>query len=198
MKKKKPKYFSAVLVLFPCSLLTTLASKSNCGCQTILQTSWLLKYFQLQTIPVVRWRGKSPGTEVAVRSQEAMMACWWAVPVMLRACETSSRVPQARTEDENLDVFFATRARPCCWHRATESLCTLCKACGKTNRLGNKTETLIKENLLILSSPGCSFAVALNWPNYSLVLKSIGIKAWIFSSSLVLALEMVLHTLRRT
>lgn len=92
---------------------------------------------------------------------------------------------------------FATQARPCCWHRAIESLCILCKACGETSRPGNKRETLIKENLLILSSPGCRFTVALSWPNYSLLLKSIENKAWIFSSSLVLVLELVLHTLRR-
>lgn len=89
---------------------------------------------------------------------------------------------------------FATQTKPCCWHKTIHRLRIVCKAFRKISRLGNERETLIKENLLIFSSPGCSFSVALSWPNYWLLRKRMGNKVWIFSSSFALALELVLRT----
>lgn len=72
-------------------------------------------------------------------------------------------------------------ARPCCWHKAIQSLWTVSRAFRKISRVDNERETLIKEeNFLILSTPDCSFTVTSNWPDYRLMKTTV----WIFSLSL--------------
>lgn len=112
--------------------------------------------------------------------------------VRLGAWERSPRVLQADKDGErglSLRHAFTARARLCCWHKAIKSLCIVCKAFRKISRLANERESLIKgENLLIFSTPGCSFTVTLNWPNYRLLGKKMGKTVGILSPLLVPAL----------